>query len=137
MRWGLSNGIEKRCIDAAIGKGSDVLRESLFDPFWAGARLHQSRLKLTQSGGHTFQSSGAARGVGGHVANHPSLMALAAALLDHSVFAPRRHHQAEADAEVERVPKIPFGNVSNLLQPSEQGWSCPAGDVDARSAALR
>jgi hypothetical protein len=34
MRWGLSKGIEKRCIDAAIGKGSDVLQVSLFDPFW-------------------------------------------------------------------------------------------------------
>ena len=115
MRWGLSKGIEKRCIAAAIGKGSDVLPGSLFDPFWAGGLLYPTRLKLTQSGGHTFQNSSAAWSVGGHVANHPSLMALAVAMLDHSVFAPRWYHQAEADAEVERMPKVPFGNVSGLL----------------------
>ena len=64
-------------------------------------------------------------------------MVLAAAMLDHSGFAPSRHHQAETDAEVERVPKVSFGNVSGLLQPSEQGWSCPAGGIDARRAAIR
>ena len=114
-----------------------MLTSTLFDPGWAGGLLVGTRLKLTQSGGHPFKVRGAARGVGGHVANHPGLLLLDAALLDHSGFVPRRHHQAEADAEVERVPKVPFGNVSSLLQPSEQGWSCPAGGVDARSAALR
>ena len=102
MRWGLSKGIEKRCIDAAIGKDPDVLGRSLFDPAWTGARPHGTRLKLTQSGGNTLQNSGAAWGVGRHVANHPSPMVLGAALLDHSGFAPRRHHQAETDAEVKR-----------------------------------
>ena len=108
MRWGLSKGIEKRCIDAAIGKIPIVHIRSLFDPFWAGGLRYQTRLKLTQSGGHTFQNSSAAWGVGGHVANHPSPMVLAAAMLDHSGLAPSRHHQAETDAEVERVPKVPF-----------------------------
>jgi hypothetical protein len=32
MRWGLSKGIEKRCIDAAIGKGSDVLQAAYSIP---------------------------------------------------------------------------------------------------------
>jgi hypothetical protein len=39
MRWGLSKGIEKGCIGAAIGKSSDVHGFSLFDPFWAGGLL--------------------------------------------------------------------------------------------------
>jgi hypothetical protein len=39
MRWGLSKGIEKRCIGAAIGKSSDVHSFSLFDPFWTGRLL--------------------------------------------------------------------------------------------------
>ena len=38
--------LKKKCIDAAIGRGSDVLDLSLFDRFWGGARLHQTRLKL-------------------------------------------------------------------------------------------
>ena len=92
MRWGLSKGIEKRCIDAAIGKSSDVHGLSLFDPFWPGGWLYPTRLKLTQSGGHSSQNSSVAWGVGGHVANHPSLMALAAAMFDYSGLAPSRHH---------------------------------------------
>jgi hypothetical protein len=39
MRWGLSKGIEKRCIGAAIGKSSDVHSFSLFDPFLTGRLL--------------------------------------------------------------------------------------------------
>ena len=42
-----------------------------------------TRLKLTHQAG-TPSRFGAARGVGGHVANHPGLLLLDAALLDHS-----------------------------------------------------